>query len=37
LNDRQTRTPSAPTMKAYRQDFIAIATLVTDDDPHGSP
>jgi integrase/recombinase XerC len=31
LNDRQTRKPSAHTMKAYRQDFIAIATLVTDD------
>ena len=28
LNDRQTRKPSAHTMKAYRQDFIAIATLV---------
>ena len=27
LNDRQTRKPSAHTMKAYRQDFIAIATL----------
>ena len=33
LNDRQTRKPSAHTMKAYRQDFIAIATLVTDGDP----
>src|SRR5690242_1191086 len=30
LNDRQTRKPSAHTMKAYRQDFVAIATLVTD-------
>jgi len=29
LNDRQTRKPSAHTMKAYRQDFIAIATLIT--------
>jgi integrase/recombinase XerC len=29
LNDRQTRKPSTHTMKAYRQDFIAIATLVT--------
>jgi integrase/recombinase XerC len=29
LNDRQTRKPSAHTMKAYRQDFVAIATLVT--------
>ena len=28
LNDRQTRKPSGHTMKAYRQDFIAIATLV---------
>ena len=25
LNDRQTRKPSAHTMKAYRQDFLAIA------------
>ena len=33
LNDRQTRKPSAHTMKAYRQDFIAIATLITDGDP----
>ena len=33
LNDRQTRKPSAHTMKAYRQDFIAIATLVTGGDP----
>src|SRR4029077_17692535 len=33
LNDRQTRKPSAHTMKAYRQDFIAIAPLVTDGDP----
>ena len=33
LNDRQTRKPSAHTMKAYRQDFIAIAVLVTDGDP----
>jgi integrase/recombinase XerC len=33
LNDRQTRKPSAHTMKAYRQDFIAIATLVTAGDP----
>jgi integrase/recombinase XerC len=30
LNDRQTRKPSAHTMKAYRQDFIAIADLMTD-------
>jgi hypothetical protein len=27
LNDRQTRKPSAHTMKAYRQDFVAIAVL----------
>jgi integrase/recombinase XerC len=33
LNDRQTRKPSAHTMKAYRQDFIAIASLVTGGDP----
>jgi integrase/recombinase XerC len=33
LNDRQTRKPSAHTMKAYRQDFIAIASLITDGDP----
>ena len=33
LNDRQTRKPSAHTMTAYRQDFIAIATLVTDGGP----
>jgi integrase/recombinase XerC len=33
LDDCQTRKPSAHTMKAYRQDFVAIATLVTDGDP----
>jgi integrase/recombinase XerC len=33
LNDRQTRKPSAHTMKAYRQDFATIAFLVTDGDP----
>lgn len=33
LNDRQTRKPSAHTMKAYRQDFVAIASLVTGGDP----
>ena len=33
LHDRQTRKPSAHTMKAYRQDFIAIAGLVTGGDP----
>jgi integrase/recombinase XerC len=33
LNDRQTRKPSAHTMKAYRQDFAAIATLMTDGNP----
>jgi site-specific recombinase XerD len=33
LNDRQTRKPSAHTMKAYRQDFIAIASLVIGGDP----
>jgi hypothetical protein len=29
LHDRQTRKPSAHTTKAYRQDFLAIAGLVT--------
>ena len=33
LNDRQTRKPSAHTMKAYRQEFIAIASLMTDSNP----
>jgi integrase/recombinase XerC len=33
LNDRQTRKPSAHTMKAYRQDFAAIAFLVTEGKP----
>jgi hypothetical protein len=33
LNARQTRNPSAHTMKAYRQDFIAIATLVAGGHP----
>jgi integrase/recombinase XerC len=33
LNDRQTRKPSAHTMKAYRQDVIAIAMLVTGGNP----
>jgi integrase/recombinase XerC len=31
LADRGTRKPSAHTMRAYRQDFDAIATLVTGD------
>jgi integrase/recombinase XerC len=35
LHDRQTRKPSAHTMKAYRQDFLAIASVVTGDDPAG--
>ena len=35
LHDRQTRKPSAHTMKAYRQDFVAIASLVTGGDPAG--
>lgn len=35
LHDRQTRKPSAHTMKAYRQDFIAIGALVTNGDPAG--
>ena len=33
LHDRQTRKPSAHTMKAYRQDFAAIASLITDGNP----
>jgi integrase/recombinase XerC len=33
LHDRQTRKPSTHTMKAYRQDFAAIASLVTNGDP----
>lgn len=33
LEDRQTRKPSAHTMKAYRQDFVAIASFVTNGDP----
>ena len=33
LNDRQSRKPSAHTMKAYRQDFAAIAILMTDGNP----
>jgi integrase/recombinase XerC len=35
LHDRQTRKPSAHTMKAYRQDFTAIASLVTNGNPAG--
>jgi integrase/recombinase XerC len=33
LNDRQTRKPSAHTIKAYRQDFAAIASLMTGGNP----
>lgn len=33
LDDRQTRKPSAHTMKAYRQDFLAIAALIAGGDP----
>jgi integrase/recombinase XerC len=33
LDDRQTRKPSAHTMKGYRQDFATIAFLVTDSNP----
>lgn len=33
LDDRQTRKPSAHTMKAYRQDFVAIAAVVTGGRP----
>jgi integrase/recombinase XerC len=32
LHDRQTRKPSTHTMKAYRQDFLAIAGLMADSD-----
>jgi integrase/recombinase XerC len=35
LHDRQTRKPSAHTVKAYRQDFAVIASLVTDGYPAG--
>jgi hypothetical protein len=36
-HDRQTRKPSTQTMKAYRQDFVAITCLATGGDPstHG--
>ncbi|MGV0812816.1 tyrosine-type recombinase/integrase [Mycolicibacterium boenickei] len=33
LNDRQTRKPSAHTMTAYRQDFLAIAAVISDGNP----
>ncbi len=33
LQDRQTRKPSAHTMKAYRQDFLAIASAVSGGRP----
>jgi integrase/recombinase XerC len=33
LNDRVTRKPSAHTMKAYRQDFTAVADLLTSGRP----
>ncbi|MCB2036104.1 MAG: tyrosine-type recombinase/integrase, partial [Ottowia sp.] len=33
LADRQTRKPSAHTIKAYQQDFVAIASLITDGRP----
>lgn len=35
LDDRQTRKPSAHTMKAYRQDFDGIASLLTEGNPAG--
>lgn len=35
LDDRQTRKPSAHTIKAYRQDFVAIASIITDCQPAG--
>jgi hypothetical protein len=37
LEDRQARKPSAHTMKAYRQDFIAVASIVTAVTPYGWP
>jgi len=33
LHDRQTRKPSGHTMKAYRQDFAAIASLISNGNP----
>ena len=33
LSDRHTRKPSVHSMKAYRQDFVAIASLVGSGDP----
>lgn len=33
LSDRQTRKPSAHTIKAYRQDFVSIASLLADGEP----
>jgi integrase/recombinase XerC len=33
LHDRQTRKPSAHTIKAYHQDYVAIASLINSDDP----
>ena len=33
LDDRQTRKPSAHSMKAYRQDFDGIASLLTEGNP----
>jgi site-specific recombinase XerD len=35
LNDRATRKPSEHTLKAYRQDFTAVADLLTSGDPAG--
>src|SRR6188474_2035367 len=35
LADRGTGKPSAHTMKAYRQDFVAIAMLLNDRGPAG--
>ena len=35
LIDRATRKPSVHTMKAYRQDFTAVADLLTSGDPAG--
>ena len=35
LIDRATRKPSQHTLKAYRQDFTAVAGLLTSGDPAG--
>src|SRR4051812_28621897 len=37
LADRGTRKPSVHTLEAYRQDFDAIATMITGDDADAAP